>query len=106
MIKTVVGTGSVVSSTIGNGSYVPDSGVVRFNAQSRSLEVLQSSGNWLPLNTDSVNINLSSAAEAAIAWALNQMSREAELAELCAQHPGLKDAKEKFDIMKALVSHQ
>lgn len=104
MIKSVSSTGSVITSTSGYGSYIQESGVVRYNAKSQQLEVLQPDGNWAALNQELVSIGLSAAAESALMWAMRKQAEEANLAELCAQHPGLKDAKEKFEIMRALVS--
>jgi hypothetical protein len=47
-------------------------------------------------------IELTSDNHMALAWARKKMVEDMELDALCAKHPGLKEAKEAFDIMKAL----
>lgn len=50
-----------------------------------------------------VDISLHPDADAAITWAQKRMQEEAQLEQLMQQHPGLRDAKQSFDAMLALV---
>ncbi len=106
MINYVSSAGSIFTSVSSDGAYIPDSGVTRYNSISRKLEALQSGGNWLPIPTDHAMVGLTAAAESAIQWAIAKQAEDNALSALCAAHPGLKDAKEKFDIMRTLVSQQ
>jgi hypothetical protein len=54
----------------------------------------------------SINVGLSPVAEEAIAWAHQQKQEHQRLEQLMQQHPGLKDAYEKFEIMKILVTQE
>jgi hypothetical protein len=91
---------------MGDGLYGSESGVTWYSTINNRFEILNSSGQPRAVPSDTTTVALSSAAESAIQWAIRKQAEEADLAKLCAQHPGLKDAKEKFDIMRALVSHQ
>ena len=77
-----------------------DSGKVRYNPQRHSMQTYNGI-EWVDLG-QSVSIGLSQEAEDVLTWAKSKMEQEAKLQESMARHPGLKDAYEKFEIMKML----
>ena len=84
-------------------------GVVRWNGVTHQLEVMSNDGynynnQWIPLTTPGeMQIGLSPAYENAVHWAMIKMHEENKLKELLDKHPGLKDLKEKYEVMLALV---
>jgi hypothetical protein len=88
------------AGTYYNNTGRPMTGMLCYNSGGR-IEVYD--GNqWHQVNTQ-CSINLTSQAESAIWWAMEKQKEERQLSELCKKHPGLADAKEKFDVMLALV---
>lgn len=85
---------------ISPGAY--SAGMVRYCAN--RLEVYDGI-TWLQLSSGA-SVSLSPAAEEAIAWARQQKQEQERLEQLIQQHPGLKDAYEKFEIMKILVTQE
>lgn len=71
----------------------PSAGIVRYNGSNQSMEVYDGNS-WLTMNNNHVNIDLSGAANAAIAWAMNKMAEEAQLEKMAAEHPAVKAAYE------------
>lgn len=102
MSDYVGGPGIVVSGGMPN---VYTTGIIRWNGSAQRKEVM-SGDTWIPLQDAIGNIMLSPDVLDVVAWAKKKMIEEAELVKLCAEHPGLKDVKEKFDIMLALVKEQ
>lgn len=106
MIKEVtVGPGLMISNSNGN-KFVSNTGSTRWNNNKQCLEVSDLPSNyntvWQPLDYTiqlSVDFNVQSALE----WVRKKQQEEKDLIELCENHPGLKDAKNAFDIMLALV---
>lgn len=90
----------------GGGAYYntsnPMAGMVRY--YNNDFQVYDGSS-WLNI-TGSADISLSSDAESVINWAKIKMTEEMRLKELMEKHPGLKDAYEKFEIMKILVTEE
>lgn len=60
---------------------------------------------WHSLNGHS-DISLSYEARTTLEWASKKMIEEKQLDELAKEHPGIKDLKEKLDIMIALVRQE
>ena len=81
-----------------------DSGKVRYNPQRDSMQTYNGV-EWVDL-AQSVSIGLSKDAENIMAWAKTKMEQEANLKDAIERHPGLKDAYEKFEIMKMLCINQ
>jgi hypothetical protein len=77
-----------------------DSGNVRYNPQRHSMQTFNGV-EWVDI-ARSVSIGLSQTAEDVLSWAKSKMEQEAKLQEAMEKHPGLKDAYEKFEIMKML----
>lgn len=83
--------------------YVDESGPLRWNGNSQQIEVMTQYG-YSPLAmTNSVTIIQSSHIDMVVNWALQRIQEESRLAELLKEHPGLKDAKDKYEVMLALV---
>ena len=61
--------------------------------------------NWITMS-DSVSVGMTPDAERTLAWAQKKMQEEQALEELCKQHPGIRDLKEKLDMMVALVKKE
>ena len=102
MINSIVGSHGI-SVMPGSSPYVTQTGVVRWNGNRQQLEVMDHS-NWIPLSNGaswmvSPDTNLNNVMN----WAMIKMAEEQQLKVLMDKHPGLKDTKEKFDIMLALV---
>lgn len=76
-------------------------GMVRWNSNAGCLEATDGMS-WYQLRTGAT-IDLSSDAQNALAWAYAKMQEEQRIDRLLEQHPGLRDLKEKFEIMLALV---
>lgn len=105
-----VSTSSSIVVNSPSSQFVGMSGMVRWNGALQCLEIMDTSNaasyqSWtrLDLSNQGISIGLSVDAENIMNWARIKMIEEARLSELMAQHPGLKDAKEKFDIMLALT---
>lgn len=79
-------------------------GNVRYNTNNTSMEVYDGS-NWINM-TSYASIELTPEAQETIMWAHEKMKQELQLKSLMEKHPGLKDAYEKFEIMKILVTQE
>lgn len=78
----------------------PSAGLLRY--MNNEMQVYDGNG-WQTI-TGHADVRLSSDAELVINWAKQKMTEEMRLQELMERHPGLKDAYEKFEIMKILVT--
>lgn len=76
-------------------------GMVRYNTNTNCLEATDGMS-WHQLRPGAT-IDLSSDAQRALDWAFQKMQEEQRIDRLLEQHPGLRDLKEKFEIMLALV---
>lgn len=89
------------------GSYHSEpnaSGVMMWDNSVKQMKVVDvaayATPTGIPCNTPT--ISLAPEAIAVIQWATKRMEEEAELNRLCETHPGLKDAKTAFEVMKIL----
>lgn len=90
----------------GYQSYVSQTGVVRWNAQTQSLEVMGSGNDWHTLTNNShTTVSLDDDVVSSLLWIKKKQVEESELNALCEKHAGLKDLKEKFEVMLALVQN-
>lgn len=103
MITIVPGPGITVTNN-SLRSYVSPAakhgGAVHFNQQTLELEVYDGS-NWTPIRY-SYQVEVDTYVKEIVQWAREKMSEERRLQQLVKTHPGLKEAYEKFEIMKAL----
>lgn len=81
-------------------------GVLRINSDNR-VEIYNGIA-WQSVNTPSPQINLTGSAIAALVWAQQKMSEEAELKKLAGQHPAVADAvsnlTKAMDELKVIVA--
>ena len=109
MIKTIAQRGRYVtvsggtSSTYVNG-YAGQQGVgnLRYNTSNQNLEVYDGS-TWITMNMGYVDIGLTQEAESLLDWAKQKRNEELDLETRMERHPGLKEAYERLEIMKALT---
>lgn len=77
-------------------------GQVRYNPSGTSLEVYDGN-NWNKLGGGQYTIGLTFEAEKVIRWAEEKMKEDLELRARMKDHPGLQEAYERLEIMKALT---
>ena len=83
----------------------PAPGAVKFDPMTQNLQVFDGY-NWCNLNTAYASVGLNLDAEAAIKWAIAKRKEEQELEELLERSPALRDAYEKFQIVKTLATNE
>jgi hypothetical protein len=109
MIKNIAATGRYMqvsggaSSTYVNG-YGGAQGVgnMRYNTSNQNMEVFDGS-NWITLNMGYSSVGLTPEAETLLDWARKKREEEYQLQSLMEKHPGLQEAYERLEIMKALT---
>ena len=77
-------------------------GNVRYNVQSNSMEVYDGNS-WCPISGGYATIELTPDTEALLDWAKKKKNEDMQLESLMDKHPGLKEAFERLEIMKALT---
>lgn len=78
--------------------------MVRWNSSMHSMEVYD--GNtWLQLGA-TADVALSPEANDLLMWARHKKQEELRIQSLIDEHPGVKDLKEKLDMMIALVNQE
>lgn len=109
MIKDVVTGGRYMQGVSGQlstyvNSYSGQQGVgnLRYNTSNQNLEVYDGSA-WITMNMGYASVALSAEAESLLDWAKQRRAEELALKARMDQHPGLKDAYERLEIMKALT---
>lgn len=93
-------------------NYLPSvcyTGMVRWNGINQQLEVMTNDSinhnmQWVPLidNTGPV-VSVDSTYREAFGWIKKKMAEEDKIKGLISKYPGLKDLKEKYEVMLALV---
>ena len=78
---------------------------MRYNTQTNNLEVYDGV-TWQVFQTTYATVGLSYEAESLLNWARDKRNEELEFKALIEKHPGVKDLKEKLDIMVTLVTEQ
>lgn len=103
MIKNITAQqGLTIAGVSSSNNYVPQTGMVRWNGSTQQFDVMDQQ-NWIPLYQTDVSIGPDYGLTNIMNWARIKMAEEDQLKVLMDKHPGLKDVKEKFDIMLALV---
>ena len=110
MIKNITPTGRYVQ--VSGSSPAPyfspggqGAGQLRFNTNSSVLEVWDGAA-WRELSNNYVSVGLTSDAESLLDWARDHRAQILEQERLIQSHPGVKDLKEKLDMMIALVREE
>lgn len=109
MIKDIYTSGRYMqvsggsSSTYVNGySGLQGVGNMRYNTTNQCMEVFDGN-NWVTLNMGVASVGLNSEAETLLDWARQKRDEEFRIKTLMEKHPGLKEAYERLEIMKALT---
>lgn len=90
--------------------YVPDDknlhdGSIRTNRG--GLEYYDAGNNsWLPLPGSDVKVEIAPHVQVVLDWAWAKMQEEHKLEDLAAKYPAFKQAKENYEIVKALVQNE
>lgn len=107
MIKGISGSryiqvsgGSPATTYISPGSV--GSGMMRYNGNMNCIEI-NDGITWKQLDTSYAQIQLDAEAQELLDYVREKKQKEQRLDELMAQHPGLKDLHDKFEVMLALV---
>jgi len=108
MIKNIyVGPGlqsvSVVAPYINSNG--PCAGQVRYNTANQTMEV-NDGYTWISITQPDASISLDNEVQELLAWARKKKAEEEQFVELAAKHPGLRDLKEKLDMMTILVTDE
>jgi hypothetical protein len=110
MIKSLSSGSNHIAVTGGNPGVPPISpgavgaGIVRYNPNMQQMEVYDGVS-WYGINSH-ITIDLGMTSKQAIEWAHKKMQEEKQLQDLMAQHPGLKDLNDKFEMMKVLCMEE
>ena len=83
----------------------PSAGTLRYDPMSQNLQVFDGY-NWATFSNSHTTVALNSDAEAAIKWAIQKQKEEQELEQLMAQSSTLRDAYEKYQMVKHLVTNE
>lgn len=108
MIKGINSSGKYINVSCGSssGPYIsPGSagaGMIRWNPNMNQLEV-NDGNSWLPFTMNYATVELNSDAESLLDWARQKRQEEQRLQEMIEKYPGLKKAKENFDLMLNIV---
>lgn len=79
-------------------------GTVQWNGALRKLQVSTGSS-WVEIDNN-ITYQMHPKLDAVIEWAELTMQKEKELKAMMDKHPALKDAKERFDLVYALIKDQ
>ena len=110
MIRSITPTGRYVQVT--NNTSTPyfspgtqGAGQVRYNTNTSNMEAWDGVV-WKDINGGYTSIGLSSEAETLLDWARTRRDQDLRLEALMELHPGIRDLKEKLDIMVALAAKE
>ena len=79
-------------------------GMVRYNTSNNEMEVWDGAA-WRTLSM-SAELELSPEIRQTVEWARRRQAEERELEDLCKKHPGLKDLRDKFEMMRILIQQE
>jgi hypothetical protein len=96
----VVDSGYTTMPYINQNNNNPMQGMLRISGS--DLQVFDGS-TWIHVGGGYPSVSLNGSAQAAVNWAMKKQQEEQELAELCKQHPGVAEAYERLQILKALT---
>jgi hypothetical protein len=111
MIKSVNSSGRYIQT----GSGIPmapyfspgaqGAGQMRFNTNSNNIEVWDGV-TWKEISNNYASVGLTSEAESLLDWVRTKRDEDARFKSLMELHPGIRDLKEKLDVMVALVAKE
>lgn len=80
-------------------------GMMRYNPNMNCMEV--NDGNmWKQLDMSYANVELTVEAQAILDWAKKKMAEEQKIDELCEKYPGLRKARDNYEIFLNLVQSE
>jgi hypothetical protein len=82
------------------------SGAMYWDNNNNCVKIVDNFGNATSVYTSMQNVGLDGHTQEAVNWAWKKMDEERKIAALMEKHPGLKDLKEKFEVMLALVKQE
>ena len=109
MIKTVSSHGRYIQVNGGSNVYpyispgAANAGQLRFNTINNNLEVWDGVV-WKEISNNYTSVGLNAEAEELLDWARAKRAEDTKFKALIASHAGIRDLKEKLDIMIALVA--
>ena len=101
-MQVIGGSASTYVNNYGGSQGV---GNLRFNTSNQNLEVYDGTG-WITMNMPDATVGLNDEAESLLDWARERRNEELELRARIEKHPGLQEAYERLEIMKALTLEQ
>jgi hypothetical protein len=110
MIKGITGGKYIlVSGGVSSDPYIsPGSvgaGMMRYNANMNCIEI--NDGNmWKQMSSTYANVTLDAEAETILNWAKEKMAEEKRLNELCEKYPGLRKARDNYEVFLKLVQSE
>lgn len=105
MITSLTGSAGIMVTGGSSPPYInmqqASAGMVRYNGSSQLMEVYDGTV-WLQMGSHPT-IQLNANVQEILHWAEKKMREDQELQKRMEQHPGLKDAYEKFKVMDILT---
>jgi len=111
MIKSISSMGRYIQITDGSpmtpyfSPGAQGAGQVRYNTNSGNMEAWDGV-TWKEISSNYSSIGLTVEAESLLDWARVKRDEEIKFKFLTESHPGIRDLKEKLDIMTALVAKE
>lgn len=102
--RHVVVTGGSTSQPYVNPTSL-SSGQLRYNPSTQNIEIYDGTM-WQQMYSSYASVDLSEESKQILAWAAEKMRKEKELEELCEKYPGLKKARNNFEMFKQFVDAQ
>ena len=111
MIKNISALGKYIQVNGGNNVYpyispgAANAGQLRFNTNTSNLEIWDGVA-WKDISNNFASVGLNHEAESLLDWARVKRDEDLKLKSLVEAHPGVRDLKEKLDILVALVQKE
>jgi hypothetical protein len=112
MIKNISGHGRYIQINGASNVYPyisspgsVNAGQLRYNVNNNNLEVWDGV-TWKEISNNYTSIGLNAEAEVLLDWARVKRDEDLKLKSLVEAHPGVRDLKEKLDILVALVQKE
>lgn len=108
MINYITGKNNIQVTVSGGRPYISpgsqSAGMVRYNTNSQQMEVYDGVS-WQMISSI-CEVSLSGETEMIIEWAREKMLEERRIDELCEKHPGLRKARDNFELFKKLIAEE
>lgn len=108
MITNITTKGNLVAYHNTSRPYISpgaqSAGMLRYNVNMQNMEVYDGVS-WLTFG-GACEVSLSGETEMIIAWAREKMLEEKRIDELCEKHPGLRKARDHYEMFKRLIASE